>query len=79
MRVVDLTVDRPRNRNYKMCKFKNTHTQDNGQLFQLIGQIHSKMCVWRHIPPEIEFKSRGSDSNVQRCHRHGKNSKGLQF
>ena len=26
-------------------------------------------CVfWRHIPLEIEFKSRGSDSNAQRYH-----------
>ena len=33
MRVVDLTVD-------LSCKFKNTYTQDNKQLFQIIGQIH---------------------------------------
>ena len=38
-----LTVDRPRNRNYKIRKFKNTYTQDNKQLFQIIGQIHSAM------------------------------------
>ena len=25
---VDLTVDRPRDRNYKIRKFKNTYTQD---------------------------------------------------
>ena len=35
----DSWVDRPRDRNYKICKFKNTYTQDNKQLFQLIGQI----------------------------------------
>ena len=53
---VDLTVDRPHDGNYKMFKFKNTYTQDNRQLFQIIGQIHGKMllnidlftlsCVW---------------------------------
>ena len=36
----DSWVDRPRDRNYKICKFKNTYTQDNKQLFQIIGQIH---------------------------------------
>ena len=35
----DSWVDRPRDRNYKICKFKNTYTQDNKQLFQIIGQI----------------------------------------
>ena len=30
----------PRDRNYKIRKFKNTYTQDNKQLFQKIGQIH---------------------------------------
>ena len=32
-------------RNYKICKFKNTHTQDNKQLFQIIGQIHGAMLL----------------------------------
>ena len=36
-------VDRPRDKNYKICKFKNTYTQDNKQLFQIIGQIHGAM------------------------------------
>ena len=40
---VDLTVDRPRDRNYKIRKFKSTYTQDNKQLFQIIGQIHGAM------------------------------------
>ena len=31
--------------NYRMCKFKNTYTQDNRQLFQIIGQIHGKMLL----------------------------------
>ena len=31
----DSWVDRPRDRNYKICKFKNTYTQDNKQLFQI--------------------------------------------
>ena len=43
LRVVDLTVDRPRNRNYKIRNFKNTYTQDNKQLFQITGQIHGAM------------------------------------
>ena len=42
---VDLTVDRPHDGNYKMFKFKNTYTQDNRQLFQIIGQIHGKMLL----------------------------------
>ena len=44
--VVDLSdswVDRPRDRNYEVCEFKNTYTQDNKQLFQIIGQIHGAM------------------------------------
>ena len=45
LRVVDLTVDRPHDANYKMFKFKNTYTQDNRQLFQIIGQIHGKMLL----------------------------------
>ena len=45
LRVVDLTVDRPHDGNYKMFKFKNTYTQDNRHLFQLIGQIHGKMLL----------------------------------
>ena len=36
----DSWVDRPRDRNYKICKFKNTYTQDNKQLLQIVGQIH---------------------------------------
>ena len=40
-----LTVDRPQDGNYKMFKFKNTYTQDNRQLFQIIGQIHGKMLL----------------------------------
>ena len=40
-----LTVDRPRDGNYKMCKFMNTYTQDNRQVFQIIGQIHGKMLL----------------------------------
>ena len=43
--VWDLTVDRPHDGNYKMFKFKNTYTQDNRQLFQIIGQIHGKMLL----------------------------------
>ena len=31
--------------------------------------VYMLNCVfWRHIPLEIEFKSRGSDSNAQRYH-----------
>ena len=45
VRVVDLTVDRPHDGNYKMFKFKNTYTQDNRQLFQIIGQIHGKKLL----------------------------------
>ena len=45
LRVVDLTVDRPHDGNYKMFKFKNTYTQDNRQLFPIIGQIHGKMLL----------------------------------
>ena len=41
----DSWVDRPRDRNYKICKFKNTYTQDNKQLFQIIGQIHGAMLL----------------------------------
>ena len=40
----DSWVDRPRDRNYKICKFKNTYTQDN-KLFQIIGQIHGAMLL----------------------------------
>ena len=40
-----MTVDRPHDENYKMFKFKNTYTQDNRQLFQIIGQIHDKMLL----------------------------------
>ena len=29
----------------KICKFKNTYTQDNKQLFQIIGQIHGAMLL----------------------------------
>ena len=43
--VSELTVDRPHDGNYKMFKFKNTYTQDNRQLFQIIGQIHGKMLL----------------------------------
>ena len=31
----DSWVDRPRDRNYRICKYKNTYTQDNKQLFQI--------------------------------------------
>ena len=41
----DSWVDQPRDRNYKICKFKNTYTQDNKQLFQIIGQIHGAMLL----------------------------------
>ena len=71
MRVVDLTVefDRPRDRNYKICKFKNTCTQDNKQQDACTG-VHSAcrreenghnldICVLRHRDyKRIEWASR---------------------
>ena len=35
-------VDRPSDRNYKIRKFKNTYTQDNKQLFQIIGHSNTR-------------------------------------
>ena len=45
LRVVDLAVDRLRDKYHKICKFTNTYTQDNKQLFQIIGQIHGAMLL----------------------------------
>ena len=54
-------VDRPRDRNYKICKFKNTYTQDNKQLFQIIGQIHGAMLLnmawWKRRSAEYGVRS----------------------
>ena len=41
----DSWVDRSRDRNYKIFKFKNTYTLDNKQLFQITGQIHGAMLL----------------------------------
>ena len=48
LRVVDLTVeltDLATEITKYAIKFKNTYTQDNKQLFQIIGQIHGAMLL----------------------------------
>ena len=44
MRVVDLTVELT-DLATEITKYENTHTQDNKQLFQIIGQIHGAMLL----------------------------------
>ena len=45
---------------------ESLHVQPSGCLDVVVYMLN---CVfWRHIPLEIQFKSRGSDSNAQRYH-----------
>ena len=48
-----------------MCKFKNTYTQDNRQLFEIIGQIHrkNKMLLNRYFYLVVLLASSSSDAS----------------
>ena len=58
MRIVDPTVDRPRDRNYKMCKFENTYTQDNRQLRDEKSLLYNLYYIDRFYIRSITLRPR---------------------
>ena len=57
MRDVDLTVDQPRDRNYKIRKFKDTYTQDNKQFYYEYKDLFIDMAV-RNNRSELAIANR---------------------
>ena len=75
MRIVDPTVVRPRDRNYQMCKFENTYTQDNRQLrdkknllYSLCYLLHKSVLHRKHNAQLVCIEFEFVCSNLHKLH-----------